>query len=84
MVSLEFNGLGAGEIKRDPEVETLLVTRDNRTEVMKKGLHWLTEGANQAVRCHRRRVTEFREESWNKNCLTCSLVASKIHTKVSS
>jgi len=26
------------------EVETLLVTRDNRTEVMRKVLDWLTEG----------------------------------------
>jgi nucleoside-triphosphatase len=34
----------ADEIKRRPEVETLLVTRDNRTEVMKKVLNWLTEG----------------------------------------
>jgi nucleoside-triphosphatase THEP1 len=46
MVSLEFNGLGADEIKRRPEVETLPVTRDNRTEVMKKVLNWLTEGVN--------------------------------------
>jgi len=34
----------ADEIKRHPEVETLLVTRDNRTEVMKKVMNWLTEG----------------------------------------
>jgi len=33
----------ADEIKRHPEVETLLVTRDNRTEAMKKVLDWLTE-----------------------------------------
>jgi len=33
----------ADEIKRHPEVETLLVTRDNRTAVMKKVLSWLTE-----------------------------------------
>ena len=33
----------ADEIKRHPEVETLLVTRDNRTEVMRKVLNWLTE-----------------------------------------
>ena len=46
MVSLEFDGLVAGEIKRRPEVETLLVPRDNRTEVMKKVLNWLTEGVN--------------------------------------
>ncbi|MFW6105206.1 MAG: NTPase [Chloroflexota bacterium] len=32
----------ADEIKRHPEVEVLLVTRDNRTEVMKKVLNWLT------------------------------------------
>jgi nucleoside-triphosphatase len=31
------------EIKRHPEVETLLVTRDNRTEVMRKVLNWLME-----------------------------------------
>ena len=36
--------LFADEIKRHPEVETLLVTRDNRTEVMKKVLNWLMEG----------------------------------------
>jgi nucleoside-triphosphatase len=36
----------ADEIKRHPKVETLLVTRDNRTEVMKKILNWLAEGAN--------------------------------------
>jgi nucleoside-triphosphatase THEP1 len=33
----------ADEIKRHPEVETPLVTRDNRTEVMRKVLNWLTE-----------------------------------------
>jgi len=31
----------ADEIKRHPEVETLLVTRDNRTQVMGKVLNWL-------------------------------------------
>jgi nucleoside-triphosphatase len=36
----------ADEIKRRPEVETLLVTRDNRTEVMRKVLDWLMEGVN--------------------------------------
>ena len=36
----------ADEIKRHPEVEVLLVTRDNRTEVMKKVLNWLMEGVN--------------------------------------
>jgi nucleoside-triphosphatase THEP1 len=58
MVSLEFfpkKVLGtimlnphpfADEIKRHPEVETLLVTRDNRTEVMNKVLNWLSEGYN--------------------------------------
>jgi nucleoside-triphosphatase THEP1 len=33
----------ADEIKRRPEVETLLVARDNRTEVMRKVLNWLME-----------------------------------------
>jgi hypothetical protein len=33
-----------GEIKRRPEVETLLVTRDKRPEVMKKVLNWLMKG----------------------------------------
>jgi transcriptional antiterminator Rof (Rho-off) len=33
----------AGEIKRHPEVEALLVARDNRTERMKKVLSSLTE-----------------------------------------
>jgi nucleoside-triphosphatase len=32
----------ADEIKRHPQVETLLVTRDNRPEVSKKILDWLT------------------------------------------
>jgi nucleoside-triphosphatase THEP1 len=36
----------ADEIKRHPEVETLLVTRDNRAEVMKKVLNWLMKGVN--------------------------------------
>ena len=46
MVSLEFDGLGADEIKGHLEVEMLLVTGDNRTEVMRKILNWLTEGVN--------------------------------------
>jgi hypothetical protein len=46
MVSLEFKGLGAGEIKRDPEVETLLVTKDKPTEIMKKALNWLAKDKN--------------------------------------
>ncbi len=33
----------ADEIKRHPEVETLLVTRDNRAEVMSKVIDWLME-----------------------------------------
>ena len=36
----------ADEIKRHPKVETLLVTRDNRTKVMGKVLTWLTEMVN--------------------------------------
>jgi hypothetical protein len=31
----------AGEIKRHPGVEALLVTRDNPTEVMNRVLNWL-------------------------------------------
>jgi nucleoside-triphosphatase THEP1 len=58
MVSLEFfpkKVLGtvmlnphpfADEIKRHPEIEVLLVTRDNRTEVMNKLLNWLTDVVN--------------------------------------
>jgi len=34
----------ADEIKRHPEVATLLVTRDNRTEVMKKVWNCLAYG----------------------------------------
>jgi len=34
----------ADEIKRHPEVETLLVTRDDRNDVMNKILDWLAEG----------------------------------------
>jgi nucleoside-triphosphatase len=36
----------ADEIKRRPEVKTLLVTRDNRDEVMGEVLNWLIEGTN--------------------------------------
>ena len=36
----------ADEIKRHPEVETLLVTRDNRTGTIRKVLNWLTEKVN--------------------------------------
>ena len=36
----------ADEIKRHPEVEMLLVTRDNRAEVMNKVLNWLVEAVN--------------------------------------
>jgi len=36
----------ADEIKLHPQVETVLITRDNRTEVMKKVSNWLTEGTN--------------------------------------
>jgi len=39
MVSLEFNGPVAGEIKRHPQGEVLLVARDNRAGVMRKGLN---------------------------------------------
>ena len=46
MVLLKFNGVRAGEIKRHPEGETLLVTRGNRTEAMKKVLAWVAAGVN--------------------------------------
>jgi hypothetical protein len=36
----------AGEIRRRPEVETLLVAGGSHTEGMKKVLNWLMEGAN--------------------------------------
>ena len=36
MLFLDFHGPGANEIKRHPEAETLLVTGDNRTEVIQK------------------------------------------------
>jgi len=29
-----------------PDVEALLVTRGNRTEVMRKALNWVAEGVN--------------------------------------
>jgi hypothetical protein len=41
-----LNRRSAGEIKRHPEVETLLATRDNLPEVMKKVLNWLMEKVN--------------------------------------
>jgi len=34
----------AGQVKRHPQVETLPVTRDSRTEVTKRILKWLVEG----------------------------------------
>jgi len=36
----------ADEIKHHPEIEVLLVTRGNRTEVMRKVLSWLAGGMN--------------------------------------
>jgi len=36
----------ADEIKRRPQVRTLLVTRDNRNEVLGEILNWLLEGTN--------------------------------------
>ena len=39
----------ADKIKRYPEVETLLVTRDNRHEVLRELLGWLAEGANSGL-----------------------------------
>jgi hypothetical protein len=41
VVPVEFDGLGAAEIKRHPEIEVLLVTKDNRAEVAKKVPNWL-------------------------------------------
>jgi len=36
----------ADEIKRRPEVETLLVTGDSGAEVMRKVSNWLADGVN--------------------------------------
>ena len=38
--------LGAGEIKVRPEVDMLLVTRDNCAGVVTRVLNWLTQGAS--------------------------------------
>jgi hypothetical protein len=46
MASLLFSGVSAGEIKRHPEVEMLLVTRGNRNEAVKEILDWLMAGMN--------------------------------------
>jgi hypothetical protein len=46
MVCLEFNGSGANEIKRHLEVETLLMTRDNRPELMNKVLNRLMQNCS--------------------------------------
>ena len=43
MVSPEFDGLDAGEIKRRPETERVLAARDTRPEVMREILGWVTE-----------------------------------------
>jgi hypothetical protein len=43
---MEFKGLGADEIKHNLEVEVLLITRDNRAEVLRKASNWLMEGVN--------------------------------------
>jgi len=48
MVTLEFGGLGACEIKRHPEVETHLLTGDNHTTVAKNVLDRLMGGINQS------------------------------------
>jgi hypothetical protein len=41
VVPVEFDGLGAAEIKRHPELEVLLVTKDTQAEVAKKVSNWL-------------------------------------------
>ena len=46
---LEFNVLVAGETKRHPEVEALLVPGDSRTEVMKRALGWLVQASSPSV-----------------------------------
>jgi hypothetical protein len=46
MAYLEFRGLGVGESKRHPEVETLLVARDTDSEVMRKVSDRLTAAVN--------------------------------------
>jgi hypothetical protein len=39
MVSIKFNGSGADEIKRHPQIEVLLATRHNRLKLMNKVLN---------------------------------------------
>jgi hypothetical protein len=46
MLFLEFSGLGAHQIKRHPQVQTLLVTAGNCTTVTGKVLDWLIERVN--------------------------------------
>jgi len=41
--------LFADKIKRHPEVEVLLVTIENRTDVMNKVLNWLKEEASPSI-----------------------------------
>jgi len=50
----------ADEIKRHPAVETLLVTRDNRSEVMEKVLNWLMEGVNRGLQSESSRPTNLQ------------------------
>lgn len=46
VASLEFSGPGAGEIKRHPEIEALLVATDNGTQPMRGVLNWVAERVN--------------------------------------
>jgi len=46
VASLEFSGPGAGEIKRHPEIEALLVATDNGTQPMRGVLDWVAERLN--------------------------------------
>jgi hypothetical protein len=57
---LVWRSSNTDEIRRHPEVETLLVTRDNRTEIMRKVLGRLTERVNWGSRSLPLNTTLFR------------------------
>jgi hypothetical protein len=63
-----------------PEVETLLATEDNCTEVMKKALSWPTEGATGAVapcrRCSRKMIPDL-QQAWLVWCFWNSGVTKR-------
>jgi hypothetical protein len=64
----------AGEIKRHPEAEVLLATRDNRAEVMKKVLTWLMAGGTEKPALQLNTTPSRLERTCLYDCTNASFV----------